>query len=238
MSAPNGPGGMMGPPPFPILFNPMIVVLFYRYGLSILFAVGFVGNLASTATFSRPVLRATSTGCLFLLLAVSDNLFLFAEIFDFVEVGIVQGPIFLENYGGLCRFRWFLKGLFQFCSAWFLVIVSTDRWVRARFPFHANGWCTRRNAFIAAFVVTCTGVGLHVHFLMPSLFGGMAPGIATEACGPSIPPGPYGVFYFNHWPIIQVTVVIHRSSPSLRRFAFRRSSSSLPSRFCLCSSVV
>ena len=213
MSAPDG-SGMMGPPPFAILFNPMILVFFYRYGLSILFVLGLVGNLASIVTFSRPVLRATSIGCLFLLLALSDNLFLFVEIFDFLEVGIVQGPIFLENYDSLCRFRWFAKGLSQFCSAWILVVVSGDRWVRSRFPFHANRWCKRRNAFVAAFALTCIGFALHVHFLMPGLFGGLSPGIATEACGPLNPGGSYGTFYFNHWPFVQVNLVMHPSNSS------------------------
>ena len=98
---------MDGPPPFGLLSNPTLVVYLYQYGLGLIFLLGFTGNLASFLTFRRPVLRSTSTGWLFLVLSVSDTAFLLIEVFDFVEVGIVQAPIFLAYYNQLCRFRAF-----------------------------------------------------------------------------------------------------------------------------------
>ena len=142
-----------GPPPFILLANPTLLVYFYRYGLGLIFLLGFTGNLASFFTFLRPVLRTTSTGWLFLILAVSDTAFLLVEIFDFIEVGVAQAPIFLAYYAHLCRFRWFIKGLFQFQSGWILALVAIDRWLRARFPFKASRWCTRRNNSVAMLVV-------------------------------------------------------------------------------------
>ena len=194
-----------GPPPFILLANPTLLVYLYRYGLGLIFLLGFTGNLASFLTFGRPVLRSTSTGWLFLMLSVSDTAFLLIETFDFVEVGIVQAPIFLSYYDHLCRFRWFLKGLFQYQSGWILALVAIDRWLRARFPFKASRWCTRRNTSIVMLVILMMGCSLHSHLLIPSIFGSLTPGIATEACGPVNPTSPYAAFYFQRWPIVQVS---------------------------------
>jgi hypothetical protein len=183
--------------------NPISIVLLYRYGLGLVFLLGFTGNLASIATFIRPTLRATSTGSLFLMMAISDTVFLFMSIFDFVEVGITQEAVFLSNYGNLCRFRWYTKGLTQFCSAWILVLIAIDRWLRTRFPFKTNNWCTRRNAVIAVAIVGVIGTGLYSHMLIAQFFSARFPGIATEACGPALRSS-YTRFYFSQWPYIQV----------------------------------
>jgi hypothetical protein len=185
----------------------MFLVLVYRYGLGLVFLLGFTGNLASIATFMRPTLRSTSTGCLFLMVAVSDTVFLLVSIFDFVEVGLVQGPIFLEIYDDLCRFRWYTKGLGQFCSAWLLVFIAIDRWLKARFPFKTSKWCRRRNAFIMVLLAVVIGCCLHSHMLNAQVFGKRFPGIATEACGPIDYRSSYTEFYFATWSYIQAVLV-------------------------------
>ena len=184
--------------------NSFTLVLLYRYGLPLIFLLGFTGNVASIITFLRPNLRETSTGILFLILAISDTLFLLISIFDFVEVGLVQGPIFLSNYDGLCRFRWFIKGCIQFCSAWFLVIVAIDRWIRTRFSLKANILCTRRNALIAVILTVISSTALHGHMVTPQLFGKLLPGIVIYACGPADYRSSYANFFFAQWPFIQV----------------------------------
>jgi hypothetical protein len=192
------------PTPYSVSSNPLLLVLLYRYGLGLIFLLGFIGNLASIATFMRPTLRVTSTGFLFLILAPSDIVFLLVSIFDFIEVGLTQGPILLAYYDSLCRFRWYLKGFIQFFSAWILLLVTIDRWLRTRFPFKANRWCTRRNAAVAVMFVVIISTCLHSHMLSAKLFGGLLPGIATSACGPAALMSSYASFYFSDWPFIQV----------------------------------
>ncbi|CAF0984705.1 unnamed protein product [Adineta steineri] len=187
--------------------NSPVVVLLYRYGLGFIFLFGFTGNLASTATFMQTTLRTTSTAFLFLILAVSDTLFLLVSIFDFIEVGLTQGPILLTNYDSLCRFRWFMKGFTQFCSAWILVFVTIDRWLRTRFPFKANKWCSHKNVIIVTICIIIIGIGLHSHMLSAQLFGKFFPGVATVACGPVQLWAPYTLFFFVQWPFIQVFFV-------------------------------
>ncbi|CAF3431831.1 unnamed protein product [Rotaria sp. Silwood1] len=184
--------------------NRTLLVILYRYGLAFIFFIGFSGNLASLVTFMSPILRVISTGCLFFMVAISDMLYLMISIFDFVEVGIVQGGIFLSVYDSVCRFRWFAKGLLRFCSAWILVSIAIDRWLRTRFPFKANQWCIPRNALIAMLIITVLGIALHGHMLSIQLFGRFFPGIPSVACGPIDPTSLYMPFFFTQWPIIQV----------------------------------
>ena len=68
--------------------NPIVVVRVYQIGYSFIFILGFFGNAASLFTFVRPTLRKVSTGCLFITLAISDLLYLFICIFDFLEFGL------------------------------------------------------------------------------------------------------------------------------------------------------
>jgi hypothetical protein len=73
---------------YALFVNPILAVRFYQIGYPITFLLGFIGNTASLITFSRPALRKVSTGCLFIVLAISDTLFLLMCVFDFVEFGL------------------------------------------------------------------------------------------------------------------------------------------------------
>ena len=196
-SAPN-------PPLLPVSNSPLVVAV-YRYGLTLIVLIGLLGNAASVMTFTRRNLRRTSTCCLFLAVAISDSFFLLLCIFDFVEVGIAQAPIFLSNYDNFCRFRWFSSGFTRFCSAWLLVTVAIDRWIRTRFPFHTNKICTHRNVFISIVIVMIAACALHSHMLSPSNLGRFVPGIPSLACGPTNPSSSYVFFLFITWPIMQVS---------------------------------
>jgi len=50
--------------------NSQLVINLYLYGFSVTFLLGFLGNTVSLLTFSRPLLRKVSTGCLFIILAL------------------------------------------------------------------------------------------------------------------------------------------------------------------------
>lgn len=73
---------------YALFTNPILVVRLYQIAYPITFVFGFLGNLASLITFSRPALRKVSTSCLFIMLAISDTLYLLICIFDFIEFGM------------------------------------------------------------------------------------------------------------------------------------------------------
>ncbi|UJR18866.1 hypothetical protein I4U23_021994 [Adineta vaga] len=65
-------------------------------------------------------------------------------------------------------------------SAWFLLAISVDRWLRIRYPFKVRQLCTRKRVLIGAFIVLIHAVAFNSHLLLPSL--GTLPGLNT--CGP------------------------------------------------------
>jgi hypothetical protein len=73
---------------YSLFVNPVMVVRFYQIGYPITFLLGFIGNTASLSTFSRPTLRKVSTGCLFMVLAISDTFYLLMCFIDFLEFGL------------------------------------------------------------------------------------------------------------------------------------------------------
>ena len=194
-------------PPLIVLLSyiriPSITTQFYLWGYLVTFLLGFVGNTLSFLTFLRPILRGVSTGCLFLLLATTDTLYLLIAVIDFVEFGLQVRLYLRVDYDALCRFRAFTICVAQLYSAWILVIITMDRWIRTRFPFKANAWCTPKNALRVAGLLLVFDVGLNAHMLSP-FFGLLLPGVPHVACGSNFGSASYFAFYVYQWTIIQV----------------------------------
>jgi hypothetical protein len=176
-------------------------------------------------TFSRLTLRKVSTGCLFIILAISDTLYLLMCVFDFLEFGLkviffnvvicekhpfisyffTKVPFYGHvQYDEFCRFRSFVMYVSQVLSSWILVTISVDRWIRTRFPYKAGSLCTPKKALIAVGVLLIIDVGIHSHMLTP-LYGMFIPGFSILACGSTIYSGSYLIFYFFQWTVIQVS---------------------------------
>ncbi|CAF1488825.1 unnamed protein product [Adineta ricciae] len=171
-------------------FYPSLGMKFYLWGYLSLFIIGYTGNSASLITFTRPVLRASSTGTLFIALAISDYglRFQLDKRIDF-------------NF--MCRWREFLMNASQFCSAWILVIIAMDRWIRTRFPYKSAAICTQKKALIAIAIVCSITIGLHVMFLTP-LFGSSGSAIPYFDCIPMLRVlDDFIDFYYLKWPILQ-----------------------------------
>jgi hypothetical protein len=187
------------------LRNPWLTIQFYRYGYSACFLFGFPGNIASLATFSRSSLRTVSTGMLFIVLAMYDTTSLAIYVIDFVEFGLGIS-LYGSFYGNLCKFREFVRSTCQLGSAWTLVIICLDRWIRVRFPFKANRWCTPKTALLAVAIELVIIAGVNAHQLA-WWFGSLIPGIANAACGPDIQnpaASSYRMFYYVDWVFLQV----------------------------------
>ena len=93
----------------------------------------------------------------------------------------------------------------QMSSAWVLVFVSLDRWIRTRFPFKSGSICTPKKALMAVGILLIVEVPIHSHLLVP-MFGMLVPGFANAACGPDFIDEQYLTFYFMQWSIIQVQI--------------------------------
>jgi len=154
------------------------------YGYIVLFLFGFFGHINSAIIFLRPTLRTVSTSCLFVCMALSDTIYLLVCIYDFLYVGLDLTPVDSTINGdlsnALCRFRSFVQSVAMCTTAWLLITISIDRWLRVRFPFRVKELCTVRRVLAGAFVVLVCSITLNSHLLLPSF--GSLPG--TTICGP------------------------------------------------------
>ncbi len=107
------------------------------------------------------------------------------------------------NYDILCRYREFVISMAQISSAWVVVIISMDRWIRTRFPFQSKILCTPRKALIPVTILVFVDIS---HMLTP-LFGQLLSGVALVACGPNLQNIYYLDFYYFTWTIMQVRCV-------------------------------
>ncbi|CAF4266918.1 unnamed protein product, partial [Adineta steineri] len=82
------------------------------------------------------------------------------------------------QYDDLCRFRSFVSSVSQVLSAWLLVTISVDRWIRTRFPFKSASLCTPRKALLVVSVLLIIDIGLYSPILTP-LYGMFIPGLAS-----------------------------------------------------------
>ena len=154
------------------------------YGYIFLFLVGYFGHINSIIIFLRPTLRTISTSFLFICVAISDTMYLLTRIYDFLYIGIGLSPINSQTNpnlsNALCRFRSFIQSLAMCSSAWFLLAISIDRWLRIRFPFQVKRLCTRKHALFGVLIILICAITLNSHLLLPSL-GTLA---GSNICGP------------------------------------------------------
>ncbi len=94
----------------------------------------------------------------------------------------------------------------QLCSAWILILILVDWWIRTRFPFKAGILCTPKKALYSVAALMIVIIGLNSHYLLPS-FGMLIPGYLVLACAPDIYNASFNIFYYLVWNIIQVREV-------------------------------
>lgn len=90
----------------------------FRYGYMVILVVGFIGNICQIMTFSRPTMRRISTGILFLILSISDTIYLFVTIYVVYIYGFQR--VDRSNLSMSCRIRHFTTNFTSYFSPWIL----------------------------------------------------------------------------------------------------------------------
>jgi hypothetical protein len=176
------------------------------YGYILTSPLGFIGHVCSLITFSSKTLSLTSTALLFIFLALSDIVYLFMYIYDFIAITLQVPTVSNIN---LCHFRTFILNFSTFTASWILVLIALDRFIRARFPFRQARLCTRKVAVCAVAILYMCAIAFTYHVLQPEL-AFTIPG--TNLCQPArFPPTSYSIFFYNVWPILQVIVTFFYS---------------------------
>lgn len=180
-SPPNGPppGGPGGAPSITNVQKQLAL-----YGYLFLFLFGYFGHVNTIIIFLRATLRSVSTSLLFIAVTISDTVYLAVCIYDFLYIGVGLTPInpridpTLAH--PLCRFRSFIQSVAMCSSAWLLVAISIDRWLRIRYPFRVKELCTQRRVLCGALFILICAIAFNSHLLLPSL-GSLS---GATVCGP------------------------------------------------------
>ncbi|XP_061171071.1 somatostatin receptor type 4-like [Saccostrea echinata] len=116
--------------------------------------IGFVGNSISIKMFVRKTQRTTSC-CIYLAMkAISDNGFLLTLLIawlDFVNIRVF-------HIEGVCQIVLFLSYLCGFMSAWAVVLVTIENYIRVCCPVKVASSCTAkiaRNTVMTCFISAC-----------------------------------------------------------------------------------
>jgi hypothetical protein len=166
----------------------------FLYGYIFLFLFGYFGHISTIIIFLQHTLRSISTSCLFICVTISNIIYLLVCIYDFLYIGIGLTPVNNQNNANLsnalCRFRSFIQSVAMCSSAWLLLSISIDRWIRIRFPFRVRQLCTRKRVFFGALIILICAIILNSHLLLPS-FGSLS----STICGPIQSNLTYSFFY-------------------------------------------
>ncbi|CAF0920626.1 unnamed protein product [Adineta ricciae] len=190
---PPGGGGMGSSAITPLQRN----VIFYGY--LILFVFGFFGHIVSFTIFHRETLRKVSTSTLFIYMTISDFIYLLACFYTFIFIGFNISVTNKNMMNQLCRAYSFLQYFCMCCTAWLLLTITIDRWLRVRFPFRVRELCTRKRVTIGACVIVIVSAALNSHLASP--FIEVVPG--ATVCSSSRTSNPsYEYFYMTIWPIL------------------------------------
>ncbi|EDV39134.2 uncharacterized protein Dana_GF25151 [Drosophila ananassae] len=125
----------------------------HQYYIPILCCTGSIGNILSVFVFFKTKLRKLSSSFYLAALAVSDTCFLaglFAQWLNFLNVDIYN-----RNY--FCQFFTFFSYLASFCSVWFVVAFTVERFIAVIYPLKRQTMCTVRRAKIVLSGLTLVG---------------------------------------------------------------------------------
>jgi hypothetical protein len=177
-SPPGGPGGSGG------LVITSIQKNLSLYGYLFLFLFGYFGHINTIIIFLRHTFRSVSTSSLFICITISNIIYLLVCIENFLYIGIGLTPINSQTEpnlsNGLCRFHTFIQSVAMCTSAWFLLAISIDRWLRIRYPFRVKQLCTQKRVLCGALFIVICAITLNSHLLLPALKS--IP--VTTVCGP------------------------------------------------------
>lgn len=172
---------------------------------SIIYVLGFIGNIFALITFSNTNMRRISSSIFLLVLSVSDTIALITSLWFFLADAF---SIQLQNYSALaCRFRTFFAYVFMDLSSWCIAGLAIDRFMRTEIPLRSRVICTPRNASIMisiCFLILC---GINGHYFSPGIGQERGGNRTTAHCLENREAYPnYYYFYKIIWPKIDMII--------------------------------
>ncbi|XP_067645055.1 thyrotropin-releasing hormone receptor [Eurosta solidaginis] len=182
------------------VFEKVGILLNYYY-VPFLVLTGSLGNILSVFVFFKTNLRKLSSSFYLAALAVSDTCFLlglFMQWLNFVDIDIYNRDFF-------CQFFTFFSNLASFCSAWFVVAFTVERFIAVGYPLRRQTMCTVRRAKIVLFALTTVGC-IHCTPYWLSSASLYSPKLETVLCDMN-PEFKVLMTYWNYWDTVTVFTV-------------------------------
>ncbi|XP_039966214.1 G-protein coupled receptor daf-37 [Bactrocera tryoni] len=136
----------------------------HYYYVPVLVFAGTIGNILSVFVFSMTKLRKLSSSIYLAALAISDTCFLwglFVQWMNFIDVDVYNRDFF-------CQFFTFLSNWACFCSAWFVVAFTVERFIAVAFPLKRQTMCTVHRAKYVIGALSALGIFHCVPFYFSS----------------------------------------------------------------------
>jgi hypothetical protein len=172
---------------------------------SIIYALGFIGNIFALITFSSYRMRQISSSIFLLVLSISDSISLITSLWFFIADAF---SIQLQNYSALaCRFRTFFAYVFMDLSSWCIAGLAIDRFLRTEIPLRAKVICVRRNALIMILIFFLFLCGINGHYFSAGIGQERGENRTTAHCLENREEYPtYYYFYKIIWPKIDMII--------------------------------
>jgi len=172
---------------------------------SIIYLLGFFGNILALITFSGHRMRQISSSIFLLTLSISDTIALITSLWFFLADAF---SIHLQNYSALaCRFRTFFAYVFMDLSSWCLAGLAFDRFLRTEIPLRAKLICIPRNALIMILIFFLLLCGINGHYFSAGIGQERGGNRTTAHCLENREAYPnYYYFYKIIWPKIDMIV--------------------------------
>lgn len=182
-----------------------------KYVQLILVIVGTIGNGLSVAVLLRRRMRNTSVNVYLACLAFADTAVLYLSGFK-TWLRVVTDIELLHLSGFSCKLLTFLFMTALHASAWFVVLVTADRFVVVWIPFKATTICTRRRGCIASCVMMTAVVIYNLHLLWNVDLFIVPPANKVRQCvganGNSFMNGPYEVMKLVSYAFVPFVLVL------------------------------
>ncbi|CAF1257118.1 unnamed protein product [Rotaria sordida] len=166
---------------------------------TIVYLGGLIGNFLSLTIFIRIEIRRVSTGLLFLILTISNNIQLLTLIVEFID--IAYNVRLFHSVLIRCRIIYWLQNIFRSLSSFIACTISIDRMIRAVYPAHAKYFCTCRLVYRIVLIYTLFFTFSLIFYLFPYM-GENSQGICSTKLN-SI----YHKFMARIWPPIRTFLI-------------------------------
>ena len=123
---------------------------------------GLLGNTLTYMTLSRRFFSRQSIFLYCRLLAVADSIVLLHNGLNRVVYILEGNPNFIYSVG--CKLGYFLLHFTSMYSAWIMVLMTTERFLRHRFPTKTKSYCTKRAAGTAAGLCGVMIAAVNAHY--------------------------------------------------------------------------